>query len=66
MILATFQTIFLGHEGVTEYMISFLNKESIECQIIDNYTHNDESGNFEVNLVFMNLHMQQGEKSCKS
>ena len=63
VLLATFQTLFLGHEGVTEYMIGFLNKESIECQIIDNYTHNDESGNFEVaSGLYEFTYMQHGEK----
>ena len=63
VLLATFQTLFLGHDGVTEYMISFLNKESIECQIIDNYTHNDESGNFEVaSGLYEFTYIQFGEK----
>ena len=48
VLLATFQTLFLGHEGVMEYMISFLNKEGIECQIIDNYTQKDDSGKFQI------------------
>ena len=48
VLLATFQTIFLGHDGVMEYMISFLNKEGIKCKIIDNYTHKDETGKFQV------------------
>tara|TARA_B100000902_G_scaffold251161_1_gene237672 strand:+ start:369 stop:752 length:384 start_codon:yes stop_codon:yes gene_type:complete len=48
VLLATFQTLFLGREGVMEYMIGFLNKEGIECQIIDNYTQKDDSGKFQI------------------
>jgi len=48
VLLATFQTLFLGHDGVMEYMISFLNKEGIQCEIIDNYTHKDDSGKFQI------------------
>ena len=48
VLLATFQTLFLGHEGVMEYMISFLNKEAIECKIIDNYTQKDDLGKFQI------------------
>ncbi len=63
VLLATFQTLFIGHEGVTEYMIGFLNKEAIECQIIDNYTHNDESGKFEVSSgLYEFSYLESGEK----
>ena len=48
VLLATFQTLFLGHDGVTEYMISFLNKDQIQCSIIENYTHYDDTKSFHV------------------
>ncbi len=48
VLLATFQTLFLGHDGVTEYMISFLNKDRIQCSIIENYTHYDVTKSFHV------------------
>ena len=48
ILLATFDSLFLGRDGVMEYMIKFLNKKNIKCRIIDNYTQRDANSNIEV------------------
>ena len=62
ILLATFDSLFLGRDGVVEYMIKFLNKKNIKCRIIDNYTQRDTNSNIEVANGIYQFSYVEGEQ----
>jgi hypothetical protein len=42
LLLATFESLLVGKEAIYEYFVEFLDKENLQCEILENYTQKFE------------------------
>ena len=42
LLLATFESLLVGKDAIYDYFVEFLDKENLQCEIIENYTQNFE------------------------
>ena len=43
ILLATYETLLVGKENIMGYFVDFLDKDNLQCKIIENYTQNFSS-----------------------